>query len=227
MVLAVTSDLPTFDQSRFSNALGSAQKLLSTGLLASRDAKTHVWNGKLAISLLAKSNSIKNASLDSLRMLEAELPLLGRTLARSAPDITSNSIQALNISLKHLISEIIAAHGLDAGALVDNVFTRAYSNADLAATTPEQLKAMVLKIRVAFPEEWPAQLVTVFKDHLLPSIVALAASDKHAAHMDSANTAGDRLVVAFSSVAWVQFSVGCIKLYVPDKAFDPQLRPQV
>ncbi|KAM0503946.1 AAA ATPase midasin [Verticillium nonalfalfae] len=226
MVLAVASDLPTFDQSRFSNALGSAQKLLSTGLLASRDAKTHVWNGKLATSLLAKSNSIKNASLDSLRLLEAELPLLGRTLARSAPDITSNSIQALNNSLKHLISEIIAAHGLDAGALVDNVFTRAYSNADLTATTPEQLKAMVLKIRVAFPEEWPAQLVTVFKDHLLPSIVALAASDKHAAHMDSANTAGDRLVVAFSSVAWVQFSVGCIKLYVPDKAFDPQLRPQ-
>ncbi|KAF3354041.1 putative RING finger protein [Verticillium dahliae VDG1] len=226
MVLAVASDLPTFDQSRFSNALGSAQKLLSTGLLASRDAKTHVWNGKLATSLLAKSNSIKNASLDSLRMLEAELPLLGRTLARSAPDITSNSIQALNNSLKHLISEIVAAHSVDAGALVDNVFTRAYSNADLTATTPEQLKAMVLKIRVAFPEEWPAQLVTVFKDHLLPSIVALAASDKHAAHMDSANTAGDRLVVAFSSVAWVQFSVGCIKLYVPDKAFDPQLRPQ-
>ncbi|KAM0334129.1 hypothetical protein ACHAQA_001149 [Verticillium albo-atrum] len=226
MTLAVVSDLPTFDQSRFSNALGKAQKLLSTGLLACRDSNTHVWNGKLATSLLAKSNSIKNASLDSLRMLEAELPLLGRTLARSAPDITSNSISALNNSLKRLIPEVISAHGLDAGALVENVYTRAYSNADLTATTPDELKAMVLKIRVAFPEEWPAQLVTISKDHLLPSIVALALSDKHAAAKSTENAAGDRLVVAYSSVAWVQFSIGCIKLYVPDKAFDPQLRPQ-
>ncbi|KAM0285289.1 hypothetical protein ACHAQH_001478 [Verticillium albo-atrum] len=226
MILAVASDLPTFDQSRFSNALGKAQKLLSTGLLASRDSKTHIWNGKLVTSLLAKSNSIKNASLDSLRILEAELPLLGRTLARSAPDITSNSIWALNNSLKRLVSEIIAAHGIDAGALVENIYARAYSNADLAATTPEQLKAMVLKIRVAFPDEWPAQLVTIFKDHLLPSIVALSLSDKHATDKNAEKVTTNRLVVAYSSVAWVQFSVGCIKLYVPDKAFDPQLRPQ-
>ncbi len=48
------------------------------------------------------------------------------------------------------------------------------------------------------------------------SLTALAASNK-----------GGELKSKYASVAWVQFALGCLKLYIPDKVFDPYLRAQV
>ncbi|TWU73648.1 hypothetical protein ED733_003408 [Metarhizium rileyi] len=53
-------------------------------------------------------------------------------------------------------------------------------------------------------------------DHLIPSIVGIVAS-----RLDSSQA------TYFSALAWLQFSIGLVKLYVPDRIFDPQLQPKV
>src|SRR5690606_17877943 len=61
-----------------------------------------------------------------------------------------------------------------------------------------------------------AHLRMVVEAHFIPAIVSIAAA-KHVAGQLS----------YFSSVAWNHFSLGALKLYVPDRIIDPQIRPQM
>lgn len=56
----------------------------------------------------------------------------------------------------------------------------------------------------------------VAKDHFVPAMTALATSKRNTGDLSY-----------LSCLAWIQFSIGAIKLYVPDKAFDPQLQPMM
>ncbi|KAF4835326.1 Midasin [Colletotrichum siamense] len=219
--LVVLSNQQTIDQIRL-GSFGEEAKPLTVGLLASEDANAHVWNGKFSMSLLSKLDSLRNTSLRSLGLLETELPALGRSVASLVPALQKSQITALNRALEPLITAIFSLHGQSQENFLNVVYEKVARElrADSDENTPllQRLQSLVSQVNIMLPGGWPAHFDQVAKEHLIPATVALALSQH--------SRSNARCVAAWSAVAWVEFAIGAIKLYVPDKSFDPQLQPQ-
>ncbi|KAH0443323.1 denitrification regulatory protein nirq [Colletotrichum camelliae] len=219
--LIVLSNQQTIDQIRL-GSFGEEAKPLTVGILASEDANAHVWNGKFSVSLLSKLGSLQNTSLRSLGLLETELPALGRSVASLVPALQKSQIAALNRTLEPLITAIFSLHGQSQESFLNVVCEEVARDlrADSDENTPllKRLQNLVSQVNIMLPGGWPAHFDQVAKEHLVPAMVALALSQH--------SRSNARSVAAWSAVAWVEFAIGAIKLYVPDKSFDPQLQPQ-
>ncbi|WYZ40395.1 hypothetical protein EsH8_IV_000736 [Colletotrichum jinshuiense] len=226
MDLVVLSNQQTIDQIRLGSFGDKEAKPLTIGLLSSQDPATHVWNGKFAMSLLSKLNSLPSTSLRSLGLLETELPAMGRSVAALAPALQRNQITALNTVLKTLITAAFSVHGSEQNEFVDTVYKTIEHDFKDTKATPLQIQHLAAQFETIIPNEWPAHLIQVAKQHLIPAAVALAVSDKIEKTWNHDDASNARVVAACAAVAWVEFAIGAIKLYVPDKSFDPQLRPQ-
>ncbi|EFX05719.1 denitrification regulatory protein nirq [Grosmannia clavigera kw1407] len=233
----VLSDLPTFAQLRLHGSVGPAHQLQAVDYLLSQLSALRPWSGTLSSQLLRKSEHvISSSALASLRSLEKELPLVGRLVTRASASLSADPVAKLNDSLWDLLSAVVScfdnrtsaqvqsADGTDAASLQTHV--RALLDAALAhpQIAHVHISASGLVIgsdNVSVPAEkliWPnldkSQLSPILQQHFLPVVLALAASRQSSnVHMRQ----------SLSAVAWVQFSVGCIKLYTPDKVFDPFL----
>ncbi|KAF9871646.1 denitrification regulatory protein nirq [Colletotrichum karsti] len=223
--LVVLSNQQTIDQIRAGSFGEKEARSLTIGLLASEDVNAYVWNGKFVMSLLSKLGSLPNTSLRSLGLLETELPALGRSVASLVPALASNQILALNKALNALIATVFAVHGHDEEQLLNRIYEQVAEAVKQKAITSQRLEQLAAHFGQTLPGGWPAHLVQTAQDHLIPGTVALAVSDTIGGHYDG-YLENAHEVAAYSSIAWVQFSIGAIKLYVPDKSFDPQLRPQ-
>ncbi|KAF6844959.1 denitrification regulatory protein nirq [Colletotrichum musicola] len=221
--LMVLSNQQTIDQIRLGSFGEPDARPLTVGLLASEDTKTHIWNGKFAMSVLGRLGSLPSTSLRSLGLLETELPALGRSIAGLAPVLQEDQIRALNTILKTLIAAVFTVHDNVQEAMVQAIYLQASQRLNETGTEivdlPKKLQQVAAQVEAIFSQEWAPQLVQVARQHLVPALVALAASDTL-----SSLSAHD--AAACAAVAWVEFAIGTIKLYVPDKSFDPQLRPQ-
>ncbi|KAK1598724.1 ATPase [Colletotrichum navitas] len=225
--LLVLSNQQTIDQIRLGSFGAKEARSLTIGLLASQDPATHVWNGKFATSLLSRLNSLHATSLRSLGLLETELPALGRSVAALAPAFQKNHVVALNAVLKKLVTTAFAVHGSEQEDIVRAIYDRVIHEFEGTEVAPLQIQQLAAQFEGSIPSVWPVHLSQIAKQHLLPATVALAVSDKIERNSHANNEAASaRAVAACSAVAWVEFSIGAIKLYVPDKSFDPQLRPQ-
>ncbi|GKT43851.1 midasin [Colletotrichum spaethianum] len=224
--LLVLSNQQTIDQIRLGSFGAKEARSLTIGLLASHDPATHVWNGKFATSLLSRLNSLHATSLRSLGLLETELPAMGRSVAALAPAFQKNQVVALNAVLKKLITTAFSVHGNEQEEPVRAIYDRVIHGFEGTEVAPLMIHQLAAQFEGSIPSDWPAHLHQIAKRHLIPATVALAVSDKIAGSSQHNGEASARAVAACSAVAWVEFSIGTIKLYVPDKSFDPQLRPQ-
>ncbi|KAH7349444.1 midasin [Plectosphaerella cucumerina] len=221
--LAVLSGHPIVDQIRLSAVSGKAQRLFSAGRLAFHNQNAQIWNGKLASALLNRTNSIKSASLDSLRLLEAELPLLGRTLATRSTQMASNSLMKLNAILKQLILEISSVGGPELPLQLQAIYTDIFGKKHLRLETIDILNAEIIRCMGNFGD---GGLSYTIKYHLAGTMLGCAMLDASLARVDPGDGSISQDIHALTSLCWVNFAVACIHLYVPDKAFDPQLRSQ-
>ncbi|KAH6671551.1 midasin [Plectosphaerella plurivora] len=221
--LAVLSGHPTVDQIRLSAVSGKAQRLFSAGRLAFHNQDAQVWSGKLASAVLNRTNSIKSASLDSLRMLEAELPILGRTLANRSAEMASNSLMKLNAILKQLILEIGSVAGPELVEKLQAVYVDIFGKKHLRLETIEILNAEIIRCLGFLGDGGSSYTI---KYHLAGAMLGCALLDAHLSRVDPGDGSVYQDIHALTSLCWVNFSVACIHLYVPDKAFDPQLRSQ-
>ena len=167
---------------------------------------TYPWNGKLTTSVWAKLNNMRNVNLNSLALLETELPMIGHHVARLTADIASDPLRDVNNLLWILIEELFAAHQHQLKEKLNSVRSQLHTG---GASSAELLAEFLTDIE-------SAHLRVISEKHILPSALALCAIE---AEPGRATT--------LSALAWLQFSIGTAKLYVPDKIFDPQLLPRV
>ncbi|EPE08841.1 denitrification regulatory protein nirq [Ophiostoma piceae UAMH 11346] len=237
----VLSDLSTFSQLRLRSSVGMANKLQAVDHLLSQASSIRPWSGTLSSHLLRKCDSITTSStLASLRSLENELPFVSKVVSRSSASLVSDPVAKLNGILWDLLVSILASHEQTLQATAESLLEQAASHPQLAfieivnsglIVAVEQEDGSVQNINaqhVIWPglgetleSSWPEHLglhvADILKQHFLPAILALAVSNHDAT--------GARHQ-PFASIAWVQYALGSIKLFTPDKVFDPYLKWQ-
>ncbi|CAK7224448.1 AAA ATPase midasin [Sporothrix curviconia] len=240
----VLSNLSTSPLLRLhSAASAAAQQLQTVDCLLSQDAAVRPWSGTLSRALLRRCDAIMTAStLASLRSLESELPFVSKMTAQASTSMVADPVADLNKKLYELLRAVLQPHDetlqhniaqLSAAALSHpRLRDVAISKSGLVLSVPQEdgTRRQLLAQDVIWPEVaasldagvWPEHLgrhlATVLREHFLPAVVALAAS--------SAHDVTHPLHQAFAAVAWVQYALGSIQLYTPDKVFDPYLKRQ-
>ncbi|ODA80032.1 hypothetical protein RJ55_02990 [Drechmeria coniospora] len=115
-----------------------------------------------------------------------------------------------------LLEQVFVAHGphlKDFVAAVDShTFDHSHSTSKIARDGLDQDNHVFDSLIETIDTDHLRQIA---RNHLIPAIVGMKLS---ASNLEKSGY--------FSALAWVHFSVGLIKLYVPDRAFDPQLRPK-
>ena len=219
--IIVLSELPTLAQMRLHSANGEqATTFQAVGYMLEQPTEVHPWTGLISESLLLKFDSITSATLFELGSLEEELGIMAKALPDASEVITTDPLQRLATLLCELINDIVGAHGDAPKAYVSDMYA-------LLLRTVEPNCISIKSGGIDFkPTSFPSipepssiehpQFAAVFKQHIVPALLALAAWQN-----------GVEPRTAYMAVAWVQFAQGCIKLYVPDKIFDPYLRAQV
>lgn len=208
----VLSNFPTVSQMRL-QSMGSSQRLLhSLDYILGRASTPHPWSGRLLSSLLDKYDSMASASFLSLQSLETELPAMGKLLAGSSEAVSADSIGCLNQLLWHQMCEVFESLSLRQDFV--SLYEKLSRNLEPVAVSKDGLSFGV-DVSGSLQQEVPQHLRLVVDQHLITAVVALVASEKSTTQKSG-----------LSAVAWAQFAIGCIKLYVPDKIFDPYLRAQ-
>lgn len=215
--VVVLSNMPTLSQMRL-HSWNNAQRLLhSIDYALARDSDSHPWNGKLMSKLIQQYDSTASANLFALQSLETELPAMGKLLAGSSEAVSADSVGCLNQVLWHLMREVINSH--DSLLLQDFVSLFELLSQKLVPTSVKiERVGLVFELPSGgLPQQsrCPEHSAAIFRQHFIPAVVALVASEKSSTQKS-----------ALGAVAWVHFAIGCIKLYVPDKIFDPYLRAQ-
>lgn len=215
--VVVLSNMPTLSQMRLQSWNGAQRLLHSIDYVLARASDSHPWNGKLMSRLIQQYDSTASANLFALQSLETELPAMGKLLAGSSEAVSADSVGCLNQILWHLMRKVIDSH--DPLLLQDFVSLFELLSQKLA---PASVKIERGGLVFELPSGGPSQQskcaehsAAIFRQHFIPAVVALVASEKSSTQKS-----------AFAAVAWVHFAIGCIKLYVPDKIFDPYLRAQ-
>ncbi|OIW33500.1 midasin [Coniochaeta ligniaria NRRL 30616] len=219
--IIVLSELPTLAQMRLHSSTGQqATTFQAVGYMLEQPTEVHPWTGLISESLLLKFDSITSATLFELGSLEEELGIMAKALPQASEVITTDPLNRLATLLCELIQDIIGAHGEAPKAYVSDLYA-------LLLQTVEPNCINITSSGIEFkPKSFPTipepastehpQFTSIFKQHIVPALLALAAWQN-----------GVEPKTAYMAVAWVQFAHGCIKLYVPDKIFDPYLRAQV
>ncbi|KAK1769134.1 hypothetical protein QBC33DRAFT_532375 [Phialemonium atrogriseum] len=218
--VTVLSDMPTLYQMHLHSPAGTPTAFQSLDYLLAQDTETRPWTATVSESLLLKFDSIKSASLFELRSLEEELPKMGRALVEASEALGTDPIPKLNSLLSRLMADVMGAHSDSLRQYVLDVYRALFQSVGPASVSigesglrfePRALPSISEPPTAEYPHFLP-----IFREHILPSLIALTAAIK-----------GIQPRSAYASIAWVHFAQGCIKLYVPDKVFDPYLRAQV
>ncbi|KAF8853024.1 midasin [Acephala macrosclerotiorum] len=171
----------------------------------------HLWGeasnvqpivGDFALDLLDRIKSIGEVNLQSLGLLESELPMLGEQLVHSSNALSRDQISDLSrflFNFTHQLVRIVGGeHGNDVAEMGDAWWRwRAGSNANVLAVVGNSEPSFL-------------DLLAPHEREVLSQICILPT-----------NTLQD------SALAWVKFALGAITLYVPDRAFDPHKRQRL
>ncbi|KAM7196015.1 midasin [Naviculisporaceae sp. PSN 640] len=218
--LAVLSNMSTVSLMQIQASKQTPLQLVDC-ILAQTKSEAHPWAGTLAKTLLLKYDSTASANLHELYSVDVEMPIMGQALARASEAIATDPLVKTERLLLSLLQEIMAAHA--EGDIISRVHTDLVNKDDVFFSVKLGNIAGWLNQaeQFQFPLDdnettWPQHLIEIFKGHFVKALMALAAAEK-----------GARPRAAYTSIAWVQFALGALKLYVPDKIFDPHHRAQV
>ncbi|KAI9787974.1 MAG: hypothetical protein M1835_002555 [Candelina submexicana] len=203
-----------------SNPAGLFSRLpLFTGDFPVRFTKPPIaLHGILITAILYKNTRIHDVTLRQIGLLQDEVKVLSSSVALSTCNLGVDQLQSLNSALELLINEIFKAHApFLSEERQESLETSLGSIGELlsctSSTTLDQFVSCFLN-DVAGPKD--RHFYRIAQDYLLPSLFYLNRCE---------NDRLDRYTNA--SKAWVHFAVGSVLLYVPDKAFDPALKPFV
>ncbi|KAE8442887.1 hypothetical protein EG329_002559 [Mollisiaceae sp. DMI_Dod_QoI] len=207
------------------NFATSLEMRLSTSA-SSLQLVDHLWGsapslypviGTLSEAVLKKVHGVDQVNLQSLKLLESELPILGEKLASSSSVVSRDQLLDLNKVLSNLVLRIVSIHGAKHATNYADWFETISSavNGKTMDLTLDCL-SVIQENNQLFVPDLSAQLDEVLNTHYNAAILYIHAS-----------TAQSMSKLQFSSLAWVHFAIGSIKLYVPDRAFDPDKRQRL
>jgi midasin len=223
--IIVLSELPTLAQMRLHAAVGGAVMFQNVNYMLEQNTETHPWSGSTAENLVTGFDSITSATLFELGSLEEELNVMGKALGQASAAITTDPLDKLGLHLWRLIFDTVAAHGKGPADYVDELHTALVGcvNAENCSITDSGIQFIQDPISQGLMQKLDSaehpHFSEIFHQHFVPALIALSASSSRDVPAPQKK--------AYMAVAWVQFAQGCIKLYVPDKIFDPYLRAQV
>lgn len=211
--VVILSNAPTMAQLRLQDTHGPAQLLQLVDYLTCQDAENFAWKGRLLPSLLSSTDKIGAATLNSLSLLEMELPKIATLVSSKSPAMTGSAFADMNSILHHLVTSFLSSLEPGLGEKMSDVDAKLHQHlADKSFTFEERNTWCPEALLQLLPPMAP-HVLEVVKDHLLASWCALRAASL-------ASSGANK----FAAVAWVQFAIGALRLYVPNRVFDPQLR---
>lgn len=213
--LLLLSDVPTQTSMALADTdeRSTSTHLQHASALVCRDRFT--WDGKLAPSLWAKLQGLGLIDLNSLALLETELPILGQHLTSLAPEIVSNPLPKLNGLLWNLLLQVFEVHGSHLRSIAIKFYAEA---TDLASQSSGSMAGLpsLPSFGLLLDNIEAEHFRDTTRAHFIPAIGSMAASRFVPGQLPY-----------FSALAWSHFSIGTVLLYVPDRLFDPQIRPQM
>lgn len=208
--ISILSNVPTQNGMMMSSSTQSGATLQYLSWLGCGSA--YIWDGKLLTSTWKNLAQLGSVPLNSLALLETELPTLGKEVAGASANITDNHLPKINGLLLDLIEDVFRSHG-DASLLCLSELKTAVSDLpDAFNNITQALSTLALPTMQSLE---PTHLKLVAIEYFAPALAAIQASS---------NSPRGAL---YSGLAWVYVVTGFIKLYVPDRIVDPQLRPKM
>ncbi|KXJ94663.1 hypothetical protein Micbo1qcDRAFT_132688 [Microdochium bolleyi] len=199
--LVLLSDVSLANRMSMQSATPLSKYLQSLDTMLGSDRQERPWNRSVAAQVMARLETIDSADLNSLASIELEVPLLTKQVGLYSDALTDDHLKKLSELLWIIMVHVVA--------LYDTGLATAFQSARGLAFDTSTLASVLAPIELT-------QLSSVAREHLIPAFVSLLATG-----------AGVQQRRVNLSYAWTQFAVAMIKLFVPDKAFDPQLRPLV
>ncbi|KAM0175322.1 hypothetical protein ACHAPF_005582 [Botrytis cinerea] len=214
----VLADHPITSQMRLNTSSTTSWLLQNIDYLWSGDHGLQPIAGSFSTDFLHQMNIISEVDLKSLRLLESELPVMAEKLAKSSGILSSSQLVATNQVLSNLVSRIIGAHG-------DQSFNN-YLNRKEILASQDVTEAWHKSTLDNFYETVSAHQAKHFNGQPLIDTDINSDIEKAVFAMEAAiKSPKDNM--QYSALAWVHFAVGCISLYVPDRAFDPDKRQRL
>ncbi|GAP86507.1 putative midasin [Rosellinia necatrix] len=203
---------------RVNSSTNTSKSLQSIQTLTQDDRQLPQWGESLSTKVVRKLNSIGSESLSRLVSLETELPLIGGQISQHSGSITANQSKKLNEVLWHLMLNILS--------VCDSHLVEIFLAARNSLVTDQILESiwytgegLSFRLEIFFPQSVAHHLdgsSSTINKHFALTFVSLIAHQT-SGFMDD----------IYLASAWIQFSLALVKLYIPDKVFDPQLRPLV
>ncbi|KAF7863118.1 hypothetical protein EAF04_007201 [Stromatinia cepivora] len=214
----VLADHPITSQMRLSTSSPTSWLLQNIDYLWSGEHGLQPISGSFSTDFLHQMNVIGEVDLKSLRLLESELPVMAEKLAKSSRILSSNQLVAINQVLSHLMIGIIGAHGeksLNDHLKRKEIFASQASIKAWQSITLDNFYEAVSAHQAKHSGGQPL-IDTDMNSDIDNAIFAVEAAN-NSTHSN----------MQYSALAWVHFAVGCIALYVPDRAFDPDKRQRL
>ncbi|KAI5928416.1 hypothetical protein F4810DRAFT_705356 [Camillea tinctor] len=215
--IALLSNLPLVAQIHVNSATETSRPLQLIESFFGNSRQPREWDKSLTVEILSKLSSIDSANLKSLASLEMELPILAKQVALCSEAITTDRSNKLGDVLWNLMMIVVTT--CDQSLAEAFIVARNTAAASIPTSISFSEQGLLYDIRDIIPNsvvDSISNMSSVVVEHLIPALVSWIASRRND---------DDRR--SYLANAWIQFSVAMVKLFIPDKTFDPQLRPQV
>ena len=186
--------------------------------LAKEDTTLKALRGVLPASMLSRLRRLDDVTLDHMGLLRDELDVIAYDLSRSTSAVADDQLSSLNKHLCSLLRLLFEIHQDMIDPKFYALITDLIGKAERAESRSVQgIESAFTKERMIRPD-LPADhyLGDVLQSFLFPAVLSLN---------DAAFETDDKY--AKSAAAWIHLALGCLRLFVPDKSFDPATRPTV
>ncbi len=214
----VLASHPTSSLMHLASGTDSSKALLTTDYLWGQGEGIQPVKDTFSAALIHRLHNAGDVTLNSLRLLEAELPIIGKQVVAATASLSRNHVKDMNAFLFTLMTDAVGAHGADlavAFSAGSQELCDLQTSASFSQVAPNMLESVSFKT-LTQSAACPAQLKKVLQESFIPAAISIAAVEKHEENQ-----------LAHSALAWINFAVGVLTLYVPDRAYDPDKRQRL
>lgn len=209
----VLANQPTSRELSFRSSRETTRNLYSVGYLMGDALKEHPWADQVSTSIVARLQAIPQANLLQLQSLEQELPLLGRLVTQHSEAIIGPHFAKLRRLLMQLLESVASASQEDLWQTLTSLYLRTANRGGVnSQVISSYATALELQADTRPSMDDGRSPPQPLDNDLAKAMLSLASDD--------ATLSGNP---RFLALAWIHFSVACVRLYVPDKIYDPQM----
>ncbi|RPB13613.1 midasin, partial [Morchella conica CCBAS932] len=167
--------------------------------------------GRFALEMLRTGQAANNSFIGQLSKLNIELGALSKQFTQLTQQVTSDQLLQLNMLLLSNTKKIFELHSRTYNEDNFTVLISALEKLELAlngdSNSFEGLDLATATLDVAFK--------SVIDDHLIHVLNCLSTIPQTSSYSEALELSGK---------AWTHYALGCLKLYVPNVAFDPAMK---